>query len=280
MQSLSALTRLTCAVPKIFSVTKPLITRRSTPIFTGQCMAMSKRKGFDWLPPDLNKEDDNDLNKEDDNDQNKVHLAGKYTVFKDEDADIILDVDEERALKAQGFRRELKEKEKVETDYFEGINLERGKEGVFDVDDLLHVLKVNNAESIFVATLPEELQYATYIVIVSGKSKKHMDAIATFVRKVYKMKVKSQGPIPHLEGQTSYDWLALDLGNIILHIMSHKARKFYDLECLWSVGPEHDSKINDPDDPLVALLEEHTINLSDFQPMDPRKDPSTEQQSR
>jgi ribosomal silencing factor RsfS len=49
--------------------------------------------------------------------------------------------------------------------------------------------------------------------IVSGKSHRHMKAIAQFVRKIYKKKMHETDLIPILEGEASKDWMALDLGN-------------------------------------------------------------------
>lgn len=57
-----------------------------------------------------------------------------------------------------------------------------------------------------------------YIVVVSGNSQKHMNALATFVRKVYKLKRHKTDLIPKIEGENSKDWLALDLGECIFRI--------------------------------------------------------------
>lgn len=80
----------------------------------------------------------------------------------------------------------------------------------------MEVLEKENAEDVFVAQLPEDLQYVDYMVLVSGKSYRHMQAIAEFVRKVYKRKSHEDDVIPRLEGQDSKEWMALDLGSIIL----------------------------------------------------------------
>ena len=37
------------------------------------------------------------------------------------------------------------------------------------------------------------------------------------------------------------DWLAMDLGNIALHLMEQESRELYDLETLWSLGPQDES---------------------------------------
>lgn len=87
--------------------------------------------------------------------------------------------------------------------------------GVFDIEDLVDVLERDNARQIFVATVPKEYSYVDYIVVVTGRSSKHMLALATFVRKLFKLKKHKYDHIPKIEGENSKDWMALDLGNVI-----------------------------------------------------------------
>lgn len=54
-------------------------------------------------------------------------------------------------------------------------------------------------------------------------------------------------------------------GNIALHVLSAEARKIYDLETLWSVGPEFDDEFNKEDE-VVGILEKYTRHLGDLQP--------------
>lgn len=93
-----------------------------------------------------------------------------------------------------------------------------------------------------------------------------MIAIAEFIRKVYKMKRISTDILPKIEGETSNDWVALDLGNIALHIFKSETRKKYDLESLWSVGREFDKECNKPETALIEMYEKHSIYLSDLTP--------------
>ncbi|KAF5305704.1 hypothetical protein FQA39_LY09193, partial [Lamprigera yunnana] len=162
--------------------------------------------------------------------------ASKYQVFRDEDSEVILDVIEER----QKYNGTLEDNEFERRHIFHGLNLERGKTGVYDIQDLVSVLKCENANDIFVASVPPEINYVNHICIASARSHKHMSAVMQFVRKVYKQKRHKGDEIPKLEGKGSKDWLALDLGNIALHIFSREARILYDLDSLWSLGPEFD----------------------------------------
>lgn len=93
-----------------------------------------------------------------------------------------------------------------------------GVTGVFDIEDLIALLDQDKAKNIFVASVPKEYAYVDYIVVVTGKSQKHMCALATFVRKVYKLKKHQTDKIPKIEGEQSKDWIAIDLGNKFLKL--------------------------------------------------------------
>ena len=57
-----------------------------------------------------------------------------------------------------------------------------------------------------------------------------MSAISDkLIRELKKNKIE----IFNLEGKSSSDWVLLDLGDIVINIMSKSARKYYDLESLW-----------------------------------------------
>lgn len=86
-----------------------------------------------------------------------------------------------------------------------------------------------------------------------------MKAMAEFVRKMFKIKRSKNEVIPKIEGKNSEEWLAMDLGNIALHIFSAKIRKHYDLEMLWSVGPNYDTETNKPDDPIYEMFDKHSF---------------------
>lgn len=99
-----------------------------------------------------------------------------------------------------------------------------GVTGVFDIEELVELLERDKAKNIFVASVPKEYAYVDYIIIVSGNSQKHMNALATFVRKIYKLKRHQSDLLPKIEGKNSKDWIALDLGKYIFCI---KNRKLY-----------------------------------------------------
>jgi len=67
--------------------------------------------------------------------------------------------------------------------------------------------------------------------------------VAEYIRWAYKQKAGPSDPVSvKIEGELSKDWMALDLGNIAVHLFLAHTRSMYDLEQLWTVGPEFDDK--------------------------------------
>ena len=66
-----------------------------------------------------------------------------------------------------------------------------------------------------------------YIMIASGSSNRHIQSLGDKVLK--DLKDKKYKPFG-VEGNGSEEWLLIDLGDVVLHLMSAIARSFYDLE--------------------------------------------------
>lgn len=74
-----------------------------------------------------------------------------------------------------------------------------------------------------------------YMVIASGTSKRHVASIGEEVV----VKLKEAGLMPlGSEGQGVSDWILVDLGDVVVHVMMPDARDFYDLERLWGVDAD------------------------------------------
>ena len=69
-----------------------------------------------------------------------------------------------------------------------------------------------------------------YMVIASGTSSRHIAAMSERVIEGLKQ-IDIHGI--KIEGQGGDDWLLVDAGDVIIHLMSSEAREFYDLESLW-----------------------------------------------
>ena len=72
--------------------------------------------------------------------------------------------------------------------------------------------------------------FTDYMVIASGTSNRHITAIS---EKVIESLKENKISGVKVEGQLGDDWLLVDAGDVIVHLMSSDAREFYDLESLW-----------------------------------------------
>jgi ribosome silencing factor RsfS/YbeB/iojap len=73
------------------------------------------------------------------------------------------------------------------------------------------------------------------IVVTSGTSTRHVKSIADeVVRSAKKIGLPPIG----VEGQREAEWVLVDLGDIVVHVMLPRTREFYGLERLWTVGDE------------------------------------------
>ena len=69
-----------------------------------------------------------------------------------------------------------------------------------------------------------------YILIASGRSRRQVSALADkLIQTVKENKFETLG----VEGQTEGEWVLVDLGDIIVHIMHPSSREYYQLEKLW-----------------------------------------------
>ncbi len=71
------------------------------------------------------------------------------------------------------------------------------------------------------------------MVVASGTSNRHVKALSDSVLEA----AKAAGVRPiGVEGDATSDWILVDLGDVVVHVMLPRTRSFYNLEKLWSVG--------------------------------------------
>ncbi len=74
-----------------------------------------------------------------------------------------------------------------------------------------------------------------YMVIASGTSTRHVKSIADEVMKYAK---RIGNPPIGVEGEREAEWVLVDLGDVIVHVMLPRVREIYALERLWTVGDD------------------------------------------
>ncbi|KZC23612.1 ribosome silencing factor RsfS [Rhodanobacter sp. FW510-R12] len=98
------------------------------------------------------------------------------------------------------------------------------------VIDALEELKAKDVREIDVRG---KTSIADLLVIASGTSARHVKSIADEVGKF----AKKAGVMPlGVEGEAEGEWVLVDLGDVIVHVMLPRIREFYGLERLWTVG--------------------------------------------
>ncbi len=103
------------------------------------------------------------------------------------------------------------------------------------VVDALDDLKAVNTVTLEVSTLTDVMDY---LVIASGNSNRHVKSLADNVC----LQAKKEGMRPlGVEGESAGEWVLVDFGDVVVHVMLPATRDFYDLERLWAVHDSQDS---------------------------------------
>ena len=96
---------------------------------------------------------------------------------------------------------------------------------------ILNTLDSNKALDIVSIDLANKSSIADYMIVASGTSSRHIQALSEQVLE----KFKSSGiKNCRIEGKESNDWKLIDGMDVIVHIFKPEKRKFYELEKMWS----------------------------------------------
>ena len=96
---------------------------------------------------------------------------------------------------------------------------------------ILKTLDSNKALDIISIDLKNKSSMADYMIIASGTSSRHIQALSEIVLEKFKSNGVSQCKI---EGKESNDWKLVDGLDVIVHIFNPEKRKFYEIEKIWS----------------------------------------------
>jgi ribosome-associated protein len=87
------------------------------------------------------------------------------------------------------------------------------------------------AHDISVLNVKKLTSVADYMIVASGDSPRQVKALA---RNVVEKVSEGGGEVIGLEGEASGEWVLVDLGDVVVHIMHPAVREYYNLEELWT----------------------------------------------
>lgn len=122
------------------------------------------------------------------------------------------------------------------------MDANKGTENPMQTDQLINLvhsaLEDMKARDVVTLNVTGKSSVTDFMVVASGTSKRHVMSVAQDVIE----KVKEQGVQPvGVEGQAVGDWVLVDLGDVVVHVMMPDARSFYDIERLWSFDEDVDT---------------------------------------
>lgn len=98
------------------------------------------------------------------------------------------------------------------------------------VVDVLEDLKAEKIEDFDVSHLTS---ITDRMIVASGRSDRHVRSIADAL--LERCEARGVAPIG-VEGKDGGEWVLVDLGDVIVHVMLPRTRDFYDLEKLWDIA--------------------------------------------
>lgn len=98
------------------------------------------------------------------------------------------------------------------------------------LDTVLASLEDSKAENIVSIDIQGKSSLGDYMVIASGRSHRHVSAVADHLLKALKDAGLGNA---RAEGLASADWVLIDSGDIIVHVFRPEVRDFYNLEKMW-----------------------------------------------
>lgn len=97
--------------------------------------------------------------------------------------------------------------------------------------ELARALDAKKAVDIRVLKVEDLTSVTDYFVIAVGNSTTHVGALADEAE--YQLEQKGVSKL-RVEGHDGNRWVLLDYGSVIVHVFTHEAHDFYDLEHLWA----------------------------------------------
>ena len=109
---------------------------------------------------------------------------------------------------------------------------------------IVETAEAGKAENIQVLDVRENCDFADWMIIMTGTSTVHVKALGNRIGQA--AKEAGQPPVG-VEAPRDPEWVLVDLGDVVVHVMTERARQFYALEKLWSVMPVRESAVQATD---------------------------------
>ncbi|AZU02787.1 iojap-like protein [Glycocaulis alkaliphilus] len=116
------------------------------------------------------------------------------------------------------------------------VSLKGGREQSEALEALVvKTLDDDKAEEIVSIDLTGKSSVTDFVVIASGRSNRHVGALADHLLQALK---ESGHAHVKVEGLQAADWVLIDAGDVVVHLFRPEVRSFYDLEKMWGGAPE------------------------------------------
>ncbi|MHB1110111.1 MAG: ribosome silencing factor [Devosia sp.] len=107
------------------------------------------------------------------------------------------------------------------------------------IDVVLQSLEDAKAEQTVAIDITGKSSLSDHMVVTSGRSHRHVGAVADQVAKA--LREHGFGK-PRIEGLPHCDWVLVDGGDVIVHIFRPEVREFYNIEKMWAVDFAADAR--------------------------------------
>jgi len=106
---------------------------------------------------------------------------------------------------------------------------------------VLDSLDDSKAENIVPIDIQRKSSLADYMVVASGRSNRHVAAVADHLIKALKAGGFGNARV---EGLPSADWVLIDAGDVIVHVFRPEVREFYNIEKMWQAPDLEDETVH------------------------------------
>ncbi len=103
----------------------------------------------------------------------------------------------------------------------------------------IHALEELKAKDVIVLDVKDKASFTDFMIVASGTSDRHLKAMANEIH----VNAKAAGNPPlSTEGEDTRNWILVDLGDVIVHLMRPEVREMYEIEKLWSISSPNRSE--------------------------------------